>query len=240
MEFLLIVSFSLWLLLSLIGLSLWPGWLRRSPSVSGPRARRSIGGAATRFTPSACSSPPQFRRGNPLWSGAFLSPTRAYLVHGARVAGRFQFAGDAIFKPRGLGRRSPDQAVFTSFVAARFAVAVPSAPLLRVGGSLLAPAPSKSHVAASPATAASASQSSAPGLAGRREPIRYLGFYFVSVAPVAFSACGLERVVAGLRGVSRVPEPVGAPRVIFKVLWQSLLGADDGGVQSTLRVRPPS
>ncbi|KAJ1150098.1 hypothetical protein NDU88_002896 [Pleurodeles waltl] len=147
----------------------------------------------------------------------------------------FLFAGDAVFKPGGLGRQIPGQAVPTSFVAARFAVVVPSAPFLRVGGgSVLVPAPSESHVAALLAAAASASQSSAPGLAGRRGPIRHLGFDFVSVAPVAFSARGSEHVVAGLRGGPSVLEPVGAPRVIFKVLWQSLFGADDGGVQSTL------
>ncbi|KAJ1090324.1 hypothetical protein NDU88_003457 [Pleurodeles waltl] len=76
--------------------------------------------------------------------------------------------------------------------------------------------------------------------AGRPELTRHLGFHFASATPVAFSSRGSECFAAGPRGLLRVPEPVGAPRVIFSVLWQSLLGADDGGVQSTLRVRPPS
>ncbi|KAJ1197887.1 hypothetical protein NDU88_001732 [Pleurodeles waltl] len=120
--------------------------------------------------------------------------------------------------PGGLGRWSLAQAVLVSFVAAQFAAVVLFAPLFRLGGSVPAPAPSESHVAAPLAVAASTSQSSAPGLAGRCGPIRHLDFDFVSVAPVAFGARGSERVVAGPRGVSRVPEPVGAPRVVFKVL----------------------
>ncbi|KAJ1206967.1 hypothetical protein NDU88_002360 [Pleurodeles waltl] len=175
-----------------------------APSAPGPRARRSTGGAAAHFTPSTCSPPPQFKRGNPHWSGVLLSQARAYLTHGAQGAGRFPLAGGVVFEPVGLGRQSLAQAVLTAFVAARFTVLTSSAPLLHVGGSVPAPAPSEPHAAAPPAAAAPASQSSASGPAGRREPIRHLGFHFVSVAPVAFSARGSERTAAGPRGLPRV------------------------------------
>ncbi|KAJ1203537.1 hypothetical protein NDU88_007322 [Pleurodeles waltl] len=82
-----------------------------------------------------------------------------------------------------------------------------------IGGSVTALAPSGSHAATLLAAAASTSQPQTPGLAGRHGPIRHLDF----VAPVAIGVRGPKRVDAGFRGVPRVPEPVGAPRVIFKV-----------------------
>ncbi|KAJ1184942.1 hypothetical protein NDU88_001738 [Pleurodeles waltl] len=75
------------------------------------------------------------RRGNPLRSGTFLSQTSAYLIHGARGAGRILLAGVAVFKPAGgLGCQSPAQAIPASSVAARFAEAAPTAPILRSWG----------------------------------------------------------------------------------------------------------
>ncbi|KAJ1138580.1 hypothetical protein NDU88_004961 [Pleurodeles waltl] len=99
-------------------------------------------------------SPQAAARPRPNSSEGIPTGARAYLTHGARVAGRLPLAGGVVVEPGGLG----------------FTVLVSSAPLLRVGGSVPAPASTEPHVAAPSAAVAPASQSSVPGPVGRRSP----------------------------------------------------------------------
>ncbi|KAJ1139096.1 hypothetical protein NDU88_005473 [Pleurodeles waltl] len=111
----------------------------------GPWARRSPGGVVARFTPGARSQPPGARVSRSLAPAATQtreSPPERHVslpdqrVPDSRGAGRRE---DPVrrwccFQAGGLGCQSPAPAVPAPSVAARFAAAVPTAPLLRTWG----------------------------------------------------------------------------------------------------------